>query len=65
MAASVLSCLEAQFLERRDCMATYIKSPLNYIGGKYQLLPQILPKFPQRMNRFFDLFSGGGTSALM
>ncbi len=23
----------------------YIKSPMNYIGGKYKLLPQILPHF--------------------
>ena len=24
----------------------YIKSPTNYIGGKYKILPQILPHFP-------------------
>ena len=23
-----------------------IQSPLNYTGGKYKLLPQILPMFP-------------------
>lgn len=36
-----------------------IKSPLNYIGGKYRLLPQILPYFPKRINTFVDLFAGG------
>lgn len=36
-----------------------IKSPLNYIGGKYKLLPQILPLFPARINNFVDLFAGG------
>lgn len=36
-----------------------IKSPLNYIGGKYRLLPQILPLFPERINCFVDLFAGG------
>lgn len=37
----------------------YIKSPLNYIGGKYKLLPQIIPLFPDKINTFVDLFSGG------
>ena len=37
----------------------YIKSPLNYVGGKYKLLPQILPKFPDYIGTFVDLFSGG------
>jgi len=36
-----------------------IKSPLNYIGGKYKLLEQILPLFPKEINRFVDLFAGG------
>ncbi|MCI9639575.1 MAG: Dam family site-specific DNA-(adenine-N6)-methyltransferase [Emergencia sp.] len=38
----------------------FIKSPLNYIGGKYKLLPQIMPLFPKDINLFIDLFSGGG-----
>lgn len=37
----------------------YIKSPLNYVGGKYKLLPQILPLFPDNINVFFDMFGGG------
>lgn len=36
-----------------------IKSPLNYIGGKYRLLPQILPLFPKQIDTFVDLFAGG------
>ena len=41
-----------------------IKSPLNYIGGKYRLLPQILPLFPDGVNTFVDLFAGGLDVAL-
>ena len=37
-----------------------IPSPLNYTGGKFKLLPQILPHFPQDMECFIDLFCGGG-----
>ena len=37
----------------------YIKSPLNYVGGKYKLLPQILPLFPKNIDTFVDLFGGG------
>ena len=38
----------------------YIKSPISYTGGKYKLLPQILPLFPQREFRvFWENFSGG------
>lgn len=38
----------------------FIKSPLNYIGGKYKLLPQLFPLFPKNVDVFVDLFSGGG-----
>lgn len=37
----------------------YIKSPLNYVGGKFKLLPQIMPLFPENISTFVDLFSGG------
>jgi len=36
-----------------------IKSPLNYIGGKYKILNQILPLFPKQIDKFIDLFAGG------
>lgn len=42
----------------------YIKSPMNYIGGKYKLLPQILPYFPKYIGTFIDLFSGGCNVAI-
>lgn len=37
-----------------------VKSPLNYTGGKFRLLPQILPLFPHDIDTFVDLFCGGG-----
>lgn len=37
----------------------YIKSPLNYTGGKFKLLPQILPLMPDDIENFVDLFCGG------
>lgn len=45
-----------------ECTEEYreiIQSPLNYTGGKYKLLPQILPLFPQDIGLFVDLFCGG------
>ena len=36
-----------------------IESPLNYTGGKFKLLPQILQHFPNNINKFVDLFCGG------
>ena len=36
-----------------------IQSPLNYTGGKYRLLKQILPHFPDEIDYFVDLFCGG------
>lgn len=38
----------------------YIKSPLNYTGGKFKLLPQLLGIFPENIDTFVDLFAGGG-----
>ena len=37
----------------------YLKSPLNYTGGKHKLLKQILPLFPKEIDTFVDLFAGG------
>ncbi len=45
-------CEEKQSLE-------IIQSPLNYTGGKFKLLPQILPLFPKNIDIFVDLFCGG------
>ena len=40
-------------------MKNFIKSPLNYTGGKYKLLEQIVPHFPTNIGCFVDLFCGG------
>ena len=40
-------------------MENYIQSPLNYTGGKYKLLKQIIPLFPKEIDIFVDLFGGG------
>ena len=40
-------------------MIKYIKSPLNYTGGKYKILEYILPCFPKSIGTFVDLFGGG------
>lgn len=42
----------------------FIQSPLNYIGGKYKLLPQIMPLFPRHIDIAVDLFCGGGNVGL-
>ncbi|ESL03465.1 DNA adenine methylase [Catonella morbi ATCC 51271] len=36
-----------------------IPSALNYTGGKYKLLSQILPLFPKNIDKMVDLFCGG------
>ena len=41
-----------------------IASPLNYTGGKYKLLPQLLPLFPDTVSTFVDLFCGGCNVAI-
>ncbi len=43
----------------KDIDLEIIQSPLNYTGGKFKLLPQILPLFPQNIDIFVDLFCGG------
>ena len=42
----------------------YVKSCLNYTGGKYKLLPQIMSLFPEDINMFVDLFCGGCNVAI-
>lgn len=45
-------------------MLNYIKSPLNYTGGKFKLLDQIIPLFPKEIDTFIDLFTGGCNVAI-
>lgn len=40
-------------------IAQYVKSPLNYTGGKYKLLPQLAKLFPKDISTFYDVFCGG------
>lgn len=40
------------------------KSPMNYVGGKYKLLNQILPIFPKNISTFVDMFAGGANVAI-
>ncbi len=37
----------------------FVKSPLNYTGGKHKLLPQITKFFPADIKTFYDVFAGG------
>lgn len=53
-----------ELITRAASPSNIIKSPLNYIGGKYKLLPQILPLFPAQINTFADLFAGGCNVAI-
>lgn len=48
-----------QMLLSNDTDLEIIQSPLNYTGGKFKLLPQILPLFPKNIDIFVDLFCGG------
>lgn len=48
-----------QMFLKEDTDTEIIQSPLNYTGGKFKLLPQILPLFPKNIDIFVDLFCGG------
>lgn len=37
----------------------YIKSPLNYTGGKYKILESVFQAFPRDIKTFVDVFAGG------
>lgn len=41
-----------------------VKSCINYTGGKYRLLKQLLPLFPSNINCFVDLFCGAANVSL-
>lgn len=50
---------DSLFESENSDFSPLVKSPMNYIGGKFKLLPQILPLFPNNISTFLDLFSGG------
>ena len=37
-----------------------VKSPIFYMGNKFDLLPHLLPYFPDNVSTFYDLFGGSG-----
>ena len=39
-------------------------SPLNYIGGKFDIINFLKEHFPKDINNFYDLFGGGSTVSL-
>ena len=47
-------------------MVNYIKSPIHYMGCKYDLLPYLIEQFPkpEEVTTFYDLFGGSGTVSL-
>lgn len=36
-----------------------VQSAINYTGGKFKLIPQLLPFFPDKIDNFYDVFAGG------
>ena len=43
---------------------SFAKSPLNYTGGKFKLLPQFNNIFPKEIDTFVDFFCGGANVAV-
>lgn len=44
---------------KKESGTRFVKSPLNYTGGKYRLMPQIIRYIPDNINNFYDVFAGG------
>lgn len=47
------------FTNKNTDKREFVKSPLNYTGGKHRLLPQLVPLFPSSIDSFYDVFCGG------
>ena len=45
-------------------MALSRRSPFFYVGDKFKLLDQLLPLFPENIDRYFEPFLGGGSVAM-
>ena len=50
--------------EKKQEKREYVRPPFNYTGGKYSLLPQILPLLPSNIGYFYDVFCGGCSVAV-
>lgn len=46
-------------LPNKKVTTDFVKSPLNYTGGKFKILPQLINKFPKDIDVFYDVFCGG------
>ena len=55
-------CKESQ-IQLKD-NKNFAKSPLNYTGGKFKLLPQFDKIFPKEIDTFVDFFCGGANVAV-
>lgn len=51
--------VERIFLCKCEEVKRYVASPLNYTGGKFKIIDQLMTNFPQKIDRFVDLFCGG------
>ncbi len=47
------------FIEKKDYHQALYASPLNYIGGKYDMVDFIRQYLPNQIERFVDMFGGG------
>lgn len=56
------TCEESQ-IQLKD-NNNFAKSPLNYTGGKFKLLPQFDNIFPKEIDTFVDFFCGGANVAV-
>ncbi len=56
------ACEESQ-IQLKD-NNNFVKSPLNYTGGKFKLLPQFDNIFPKEIDTFVDFFCGGANVAV-
>lgn len=52
-------CKNTKYFPQKHKVKINVASPLNYTGGKYKLLDQMKPLFPQYIDHMIDLFSGG------
>lgn len=47
------------FVEKKDEAEIRYESPLNYIGSKAKMIPEIKERLPNKFNTFIDAFGGG------
>lgn len=47
------------YSDKNNHLPVFVKSPLNYTGGKHKLLSQITALFPANIETFLDVFCGG------